>query len=198
MIAVAVSALVLGVLCGRFVFSADIISFFAAADSWFLYALMFSVGISVGANRTIFRKLREYHVKILVIPLGIVLGSLAGGALGSLVAGPGLRESLAVASGMGWYSLSGVLLTDLGGASLGSTAFLANLMREIFSFMIIPLIARWFNEYTCIAPAGATSEDTTLPMMVKYTGEEVVVMSVLNGVICSLLVPILINLLYSL
>ena len=50
-----------------------------------------------------------------------------------------------------------------------------------------------FNYYTCIAPAGATSEDTTLPVMLKYTNEETVVLSVFNGVICSFMVPILIS-----
>ena len=48
----------------------------------------------------------------------------------------------------------------------------------------------------CIAAAGATSEDTTLPMMMKYTDEESVVLSVLNGAICSVLVPVLINACY--
>ena len=67
-------------------------------------------------------------------------------------------------------------------------------MREIFSFFIIPFLAVRFNYYTCIAPAGATSEDTTLPMMLKYTNEETVVLSVLNGIICSFFVPILIAL----
>jgi len=64
---------------------------------------------------------------------------------------------------------------------------------HIFSFFIIPFLAVHFNYYTCIAPAGATSEDTTLPVMLKYTNEETVVLSVLNGVICSFCVPILIS-----
>ena len=66
-------------------------------------------------------------------------------------------------------------------------------MREIFSFFIIPFLALKCNNYTCIAPAGATSEDTTLPMILKYTNEETVVLSVLNGIICSFFVPILIS-----
>ncbi|WP_298736692.1 LysO family transporter, partial [uncultured Subdoligranulum sp.] len=72
--------------------------------------------------------------------------------------------------------------------------FLSNLMREIFSYLIIPYIALRLNYYTSIAPAGATSEDTTLPMMLKYTNEETVVLSVLNGMICSLFVPVIISL----
>ena len=70
-------------------------------------------------------------------------------------------------------------------------------MREIFSFIIIPVAAIKLNYYTCIAPAGATSEDTTLPVMLKYTNEETVVLSVLNGIICSFFVPILISLCFT-
>ena len=71
-------------------------------------------------------------------------------------------------------------------------------MREMLSFFSIPWISRHLNYYSCIAPAGATSEDTTLSMMVRYTSEEVVVMSVFNGIICSAVVPVLIRLCYSL
>jgi uncharacterized membrane protein YbjE (DUF340 family) len=94
---------------------------------------------------------------------------------------------------MGWYSLSGVLITDLAGADAGTMAFLSNLMREIISFIIIPPIAVHLNHYTAIAPAGATSEDTTLPVLIKYTNTEIVIVAVINGVICSALVPVLIN-----
>ena len=62
----------------------------------------------------------------------------------------------------------------------------------------IPFIAKHFNYYSCIAPAAATSEDTTLPMMMKYTNEETVVLSVINGVLCSAVVPVLIPLCYQL
>ena len=106
-------------------------------------------------------------------------------------------ESTAIASGLGWYSLSGVTIGNLAGAQAGSIAFLSNLLREIFSFFSIPWISKKLNYYTCIAPAGATSEDTTLPMMIRYTNEETVVLSVFNGVICSALVPFLISFCYN-
>ena len=108
-----------------------------------------------------------------------------------------MNTSTAIASGLGWYSLSGVMVSEFAGAQLGSITFLSNLMREIFSFFSIPLIAKHLNFPTCIAPAGATSEDTTLPMLIKYTNEETVVLSVINGMICSAAVPILINLCYQ-
>ena len=108
-----------------------------------------------------------------------------------------LEQGTAIASGMGWYSLAGATISELAGAEIGSIAFISNLMREIFSFFLIPFIALKFNDYTCIAPAGATSEDTTLPMIWKYTNEETVVLSVLNGMICSFFVPVLISLCFD-
>ena len=158
-----------------------------------LYLLMFSVGISVGMYEGVMKKIREYHIRIFIIPVGIIAGSMIGGVLCSFLLKMPWQHGTAIASGMGWYSLAGASIGKLGGAELGSVAFLSNLMREIFSFFLIPLIALKLNDYTCIAPAAATSEDTTLPMMLKYTNEETVVLSVLNGMICSFFVPILIS-----
>lgn len=194
MLFLALGSLVLGVLCGTVPAAARFLAPLAGHSDWVLLLLMFSVGISVGLHRGIWAKVRQYHVRLLVIPAGIVAGSLAGGVLCGLLVGCPPRLAAAVAGGLGWYSLAGVTITNLAGAELGSIAFLSNLMREIGSFFAIPLIARHLNSYTCIAPAAATSEDTTLPMLVRYTSEETVVFAVLNGILCSALVPVLISL----
>ncbi len=193
MVIVAVISLILGVVCGQFVFTQEAVDFCSVLADGTLYVLMFAVGISVGLNKQVFRKLREYHLKILIIPIGIVAGTIAGGFLGSWICGMPFKEGVPVACGLGWYSLSGVLLSDLAGAGVGTLAFLSNLLREIFSFLSIPFVAKHFNHYSAIAPAAATSEDTTLPMLMKYTSEEVVLMAVFNGVLCSALVPVLIR-----
>ena len=198
MIIIALISLVAGVLFGQFVFDVNVINMFSHISDYALYILMFAVGISVGTNKQVFRKLKEYHVKIIIIPFGIIIGSIFGGIVCSIVLKMPLNESLSIASGLGWYSLSGVLLTNLGGAQLGSLAFLSNIMRELFSFLSIPFVAKHFNKYTAIAPAAATSEDTTLPMLIKYTSADVAVMAVINGVICSAVVPILINFFFNL
>ena len=155
---------------------------------------MFSVGISIGMHDGIIQKIREYHIKIFIIPAGIIAGSLLGGLLCSAILKIPAGQATAIASGLGWYSLAGATISKLAGAEPGSIAFMSNLMREVFSFFLIPFLAIRFNHYTCIAPAGATSEDTTLSVMLKYTNEETVVLSVLNGIICSFFVPILISL----
>ena len=198
MVCLAVIALAGGIACGMAgLDKTPLIQSITANRDYILYILMFLVGISIGLSKGIVSKIKEYHVRIFVIPIGIIAGSLAGGIVSGLLAGIPLNQSAAIASGMGWYSLSGVTIGNLAGARAGSIAFLSNLLREIFSFFSIPLIEKKMNYYTCIAPAGATSEDTTLPMMIRYTDGETVVLSVFNGVICSAAVPFLISFCYS-
>ncbi len=162
-----------------------------------LNLLMLLVGVSVGMHRGLLDRLRQYHIKVLIIPFGVVAGSILGGFAAGLLLGLPIWKGAAVASGLGWYSLGGVMLTELAGPTLGGMAFLSNLMRELLSFFSIPWISRHLNYPACIAPAGATSEDTTLSMMVRYTDEETVVLSVFNGALCSALVPVLIRLCWA-
>ena len=197
MIWIALASLLAGISCGHWIFPQRVVDAFSILSEYALYLLMFAVGISVGVNRTVFRKLREYHLKILLIPAGILLGTVLGGLAAAPILGMPVKDALSVACGLGWYSLSGVLLTDLAGPALGSIAFLSNLMREILSFLMIPFVVRHFNAYTAIAPAAATSEDTSLPMLMKYTSGDVVVIAVINGVVCSAVVPVLINFIQS-
>lgn len=196
MVFMALAALVLGIASGAFPAAAGFLAPLISQNQWFLYILMFSVGISVGFHRGVFAQIRQYHVKILVIPAGIIAGSLVGSVVCGLLMHYPVRQAVSVACGLGWYSLAGVTIGNLAGARLGSIAFLSNLMREIGALFMIPYLSRHFNSYTCIAPAAATSEDTTLPMMIRYTNEETVVLSVLNGMICSTFVPVLISLCY--
>lgn len=192
MIILAIVSLILGVACGHFLQGGAVEGLSTLAE-YALALLMMSVGVSVGANKLIFRKLRENNLKILLIPLTIIVCSVLGGYITGLMLGMEPGVSMAVASGLGWYSLSGVMLTELAGAQVGALTFLANVLREILSFLIIPTVAKYLNKYTAIAPAGATSEDTTLPIIMKCTDEEVAVVSVINGVLCSIAVPFLIE-----
>lgn len=193
----AVSALLCGALYGLSGINFMFFNIIAQHSNAILFGLMFFVGISVGTNRGLLSKLCQYHVRVLIIPVGIVIGSIVGGFLAALFTGLSLPVGGAIASGLGWYSLSGVMLTEIAGAQVGSITFLSNLLRELVSFFSIPWIAKHLNYPTCIAPAGATSEDTTLPMLIRCTNGETVVLSVLNGVLCSAAVPILIEMFHQ-
>ena len=100
MVLIAVFALVAGVLCGRYVFTEEIARWLSSASDYVLYGLMFFVGISVGMNKSVFKKIREYHVKIFLIPIGIVAGTIAGGAVCSLLLREKLQDSMAVVSAL--------------------------------------------------------------------------------------------------
>lgn len=189
-------ALLVGVLVG-ILFDNTIIDMLITHRQYALYLLMFTVGISVGLNDGIFEKIKEYKFKIFIIPFGIITGSILSGFICKLIIGHDLRESMAIVSGLGWYSLASVSITSLYSVEIGGIAFLSNLLREIFTFILIPPIAKYLNEFSCIAPAAATSEDTTLAMIVKYTSPTVAIIAVFNGVICSAVVPILIAIIYE-
>lgn len=197
MVQAALAALLLGALCGVLGLGGAPLRFLVDSSDAVLNLLMLSVGIGIGMQTGVLERLKRYHIKALIIPAGVVIGSLLGGVAGAAVTGYPLSEGLAIASCMGWYSLGGVTIEAASGSLYGGVAFLANLLREILSFFTIPLLAKYLNPPTCIAVAGATSEDTTLPMVMKYTSEEFVVLSVLNGALCSFLVPILISLCYA-
>lgn len=197
MVWLALLSLLGGIFCGMFLFSAQSVEILGLVSEYALYILMFSVGMSIGTNKEIFSKLRSFGLSVLLIPAAITSASVLSGFLCAPITGLTLRDSVCITSGLGWYSLTGVMLTDLSGATVGTVAFLSNLMREMLSFFSIPLIAKHLNYYCAIAPAGATSEDTTLPMMIKYTSEEITVISVVNGVVCSAAVPVLVNFFYA-
>ncbi len=196
MVYIAIISLILGIICGQWILNEQWILFLTNQSEYVLYILLLSVGISVGLNKQVFQKIKEYHLKILLIPMGTIIGSLIGGLVTSLMIDFTWYDSMAVAAGLGWYSLSAVMVQDLAGIQVGTVAFMSNLVREIIAFITIPYVARTFNKYTAIAPAGATSEDTSLPMLIKYTNEEVAVMAIFHGLICSVMVPILIKYIY--
>ncbi len=198
MIYIAVSALALGVIVGQNLFSIEYQYIFNEIVDYSLYILMFSVGISIGMNETILEKIKKYNPTILLVPIGVIIGSLMGGIVCSWLLDMDLIHSLAISASMGWYSLAGVMLESLVDAQIGTIAFLSSLMREFLAFIMIPILVKYLNSYAAIAAAGATSEDTTLPMLIKYSSEEYIIISVINGVLCSVAVPILINALFSL
>lgn len=185
-------ALALGIGTGA-VMPESLGAFLDTASSYMLMILLFSVGIDMGINREVFGQIRRTGLRILVIPLGVVLGSLAGGALAASVLGMGVKEGLAITSGLGWYSLSGILMTEAGNPAGGTISFLSNVFREVLTFLLVPVLAGR-NVYTAIAPAGATAMDTTLPLLSKYTDSKTAILAFVSGVTCTLVVPVLVPL----
>ena len=163
-----------------------------------LWFLLFWVGVDIGRSRDSFAKLRQYGWRVLLIPLGIAVGSIGGTvAVGSLL-GYSIGEAGAVGAGFGWYSLSGVLISELHSIKLGTVAFLTNVVREIIAFIIIPVVAVKIGHIESITPGGSTSMDTTLPVISRCTGPETAILAFLNGVLLTAVVPVLVPLMLRL
>ena len=163
-----------------------------SASSYMLLILLFSVGIDMGLNKEVFARIKELGFKILLIPFGVVVGSLCGGFLTALLTNLPVKDGLAISAGLGWYSLSGILITEAGNPVAGTISFLANVFREMLTFIVVPFIAGHLNYYCAIAPAGATARDTTLGSISRYTNATVAVLSFVSGVVCTLVVPVLV------
>ena len=102
MVWLAVIALLGGIACGMAGLDGTLpVEMIVSNKDFILYILMFLVGISIGLNRGIISKIKKYHVRIFVIPAGIIVGSLAGGVMSGLLTGIPLGQSTAIASGLG-------------------------------------------------------------------------------------------------
>lgn len=188
------ASVVIGILAGYFLLNGGEQGWIDLLTNYSLAVLLFGVGIDIGASREIIEDLRLMGWKLIVIPILIALGSLVGAVLSGAVFGFAAGESAAVGAGFGWYSLSGVLISKLHSAELGSLAFLTNVFRELLTVMILPLVARYFGGLAAIAPGGATTMDVTLPLVKEAGGEAVVIPAFVSGAVLSTLVPILVPL----
>ena len=163
----------------------------------FLYILLFIIGLQMADSG---HDLARFFTRpsLLVVPLVTIVGTLAG-SLGTLAFdGMTPGRSFALASGFGWYSLSGVLIANLGDPMLGAASFLSNLLRETLAFLAVPLLRLTGRPESGIGVAGATSMDVTLPVIGDAWGPSSIPLSVAHGVILSLLVPFLVPLFMSL
>lgn len=183
-----------GVMLGRFV---DLPAIFLGEELtlYVLYALMFLVGISIGSDQKTLSALKQQNWRIFLVPMATWVGTFGGMVLISLVLGHrSLTDYLAVGAGFGYYSLSAVFITQYKGAELGTIALVSNIIRELFALLAAPLLVRYFGRLAPISVGGATTADTTLPVITKYCGKEFVVISVVHGVLVDLSVPFWVSL----
>lgn len=184
---------ILGILCGLFHIVpseiADSTVSFAA-----LCALIFCVGISIGCDSKVLDSLRRINPRLLLLPLFTMAGTLAGCAAASLLLPHRtLTDCLSIGSGFGYYSLSSIFITEYRGAALGTVALLSNIIRELLTLLAAPLLAKWFGPLAPISVGGATSMDTTLPIITRYSGKEFVTVSIFHGFCMDFSVPFLVT-----
>lgn len=178
----------------------------ADLTEWLLYVLVVQIGISLGAGGSLWRIVASFNLRSLVLPFATIVGTLVFTALAGLVLGGwSLAEYMAVGSGMGYYSLSSVMIIDIKSGSigvqaatqLGVLAVMVNIVREMTSLVCGPWLARVFGCYAPISAAGVTSMDVTLPMIVHSSGQEMFPTALMHGLVLEISVPLLVTLFAS-
>lgn len=157
-----------------------------------LCVMLLAAGFDIGRNKETLQNLKNSGWGLLVVPLGVVVGSLgATMLLGPLIGMKAMRAG-AVGAGFGWYTFSGVALASVD-VRLGAVAFLTNILRELLAFLVIPIVAKRFGPFSAVAPAGATAMDTTLTVIVRSTYPANAIVAFTSGVVLSLLVPLVVG-----
>ncbi|AWR95126.1 lysine exporter LysO family protein [Acidianus brierleyi] len=171
---------------------------FGSIIDWELYLLAIVIGLSIG---------RDLKLEILKRISGIAIFSIFVAIFGGLISSIplyflGLRPfnlALSVSLGSGWYSYSGPIVAKYYGPIDGVIAFLINFLREQLTFSLVPLLLKLRSTpLGAIAVGGATSMDTTLGFYVDVLGYEYGIGAMINGVILTLIVPIVLPLILSL
>ena len=170
---------------------------------WVLYALMLQVGIGIGSDPRLREILRSLSPRLLLLPCATIVGTMVASAAVSLVISRwSVAEVMAAGSGMGYYSLSSILITQLKeptvgavvAAELGTVALVANILREMLTLTLAPLMVRWFSPVAPICSGGATTMDVTLPVITQYAGREWVFVAIVHGVVVDFSVPFWVSL----
>lgn len=166
---------------------------------YILYMLMFLVGISIGSDTKKMRLIvSSVNMKILLVPLGTMAGTLLFSALASLLLTQwGVFDCMAVGSGFAYYSLSSILITQFKevtdgaevAAQLGAIALLANIIRELAALMLVPVLSKKLGPLSAISAAGVNSMDVGLPVITRYCGQEIIPVAIIHGLLLDISVP---------
>jgi uncharacterized membrane protein YbjE (DUF340 family) len=161
-----------------------------------LSLFLFFVGIDIGNYKDLIKSLKKIKKKVIFLPITTILGSLFGGFISSLFLSLSSSETIAISSGMGWYSFSAIELAKID-ANLGALAFLANVFRELLAILLIPFIAKYLGGYEAISCAGAPAMDSLLPFINRNTLASMAIVSFYSGLIITFVIPILLPFLIS-
>lgn len=162
-----------------------------------LQILIGLVGLSTGSNPRLSSILRGIRPVIIAVPVASIAVTVAAGAVAGWFLTVGAADGSLAVSGMGYYSLSSMIISDLrsedmgqaAAMSLGAIALMANIVREIIALIVIPLVGPRLGLYGSTAMCGVTSLDVTLPTLVSTFGAEAIPVALVNGIILEISTP---------
>ena len=158
-----------------------------------LCGLLLFVGLGIGLNPEMKKEVRSLSPRMALLPVVTIIGSWLGALLIWTVLHRTLSDCMAINSGFAYYSLSSIFITEYRGAELGTIALLANIIREMLTLLGAPLMARWFGPLAPISVGGATTMDTTLPILSQTLGQRYIALSIYHGFVVDFTVPFLVS-----
>lgn len=158
-----------------------------------LCGLLLFVGLGIGLNPEMKKEVRSLNPRMALLPVVTIIGSWLGALLIWTVLHRTLSDCMAINSGFAYYSLSSIFITEYRGAELGTIALLANIIREMLTLLGAPLMARWFGPLAPISAGGATTMDTTLPILSQTVGQRYIALSIYHGFVVDFTVPFLVS-----
>ena len=165
----------------------------AEAGFYALCLLLICVGLTVGQSNEIRQSLRRIDKRLMWLPVLTIVGTWAGaGATACLLQGRSFTDWLAISSGFGYYSLSSILITEARNAEMGTVALIYNILRELMALLCAPLFRQFFGPLAPISVGGATTGDTTLPIISRTCGQTFIPLSIYHGLTIDFTVPFLV------
>lgn len=163
------------------------------AGFYALCLLLGCVGFSIGQNDEMRHGLRKIDKRQALLPVVTAIGTWLGAiSTALLIQRHTPADWLAAGSGFGYYSLSSILITEMRGAELGTIALMYNIFRELAALIGAPLLYRMFGPLAPISQGGATTGDTTLPIIAGCCGNQFVPLSIFHGFALDFTVPFLV------
>lgn len=188
-------SILLGIAVGYFILPKTSAEVLSIALTFSLMVLYIGVGISLGANKKVFRYVKMLGCKIIFLSIAILGGSILGGVIGGTLLKIPYSISVTSVSGMSYYSITGAFMTSVYGIEAGTYGFIVNVMREFFTVLTLPLLIR-ISKGSPIAGGAAGNMDTMLAPVTKVIGAELGLVALITGTILTFAVPFILPFLY--
>ncbi|MEM2136975.1 MAG: lysine exporter LysO family protein [Candidatus Methanomethylicia archaeon] len=157
-----------------------------------IFTLILLVGIDIGMQYEHLIKSVKNLKKHIHLPLITIVLSTIAGILATITLNINYRITLAISLGMGWYSFTGAYITTKINAYYGAIAFISNMFREAATITITPILPNRIKKAGIII-GGATTMDTTLPIMAEEFREEDMIAIIYHGLIITIIIPIILS-----
>ena len=187
----------LGILAGWLVLPKGFIDITGTLLTVILCIFLLLIGIDTGAEGALAENFKTAGFRILLFPFISIAAMGIAAFIAAPILGLSIKDSLCVGCGMGWYSLAPAMIADYS-LKISAIAFIHNVLREIISIILIPVVADKLGFIESYGLGGATGMDVTLPVVARATSSEVAMYSFISGAVVSASVPVITSIVLAL